>query len=329
MSAMQTGFRGIYPMLYTFYDEGGAIERSGLVRQIEACIAGGVHGIALLGIVGEYNKLSVKEKLTIVEWSMEAVRGRLPVAVTVSEQSEPGQVEFAREVARLRPDWLILQPPAVRNVSVVLGGLRVQRVIGVGESQSAGRLGVYANAVHPRDRIYDGIIMSEGGEIICNNAPTKVMEVLSETEFAGQTNEISTLQDDTDIFRMTRTKTGWSEPIFIVSPGQIRSGTLGVEPSFTVTISAPSSGEDAKAAADALAKSQNLAAAPQQQFAEATWEVRSGPHTDADGVTRQTTLYVTLHDGEVYSIACTSPLASYSATNNLVYQPLLASFAFG
>ena len=91
---------------------------------------------------------------------------------------------------------------AVRNVSVVLGGLRVQRVIGVGESQSAGRLGVYANAVHPRDRIYDGIIMSEGGEIICNNAPTKVMKVLSETEFAGQTNEISTLQDDTDIFRM-------------------------------------------------------------------------------------------------------------------------------
>jgi dihydrodipicolinate synthase/N-acetylneuraminate lyase len=113
---MQTDFRGIYPMLYTFYDERGAIERSGLVRQIDACIAGGVHGIALLGIVGEYNKLSVREKLTIVEWAIEAVRGRVPVAVTVSEQSEPGQVQFAREVAKLRPDWLILQPPAVRNV---------------------------------------------------------------------------------------------------------------------------------------------------------------------------------------------------------------------
>ena len=68
--------------------------------------------------------------------------------------------------------------------------------------------------------------------------------------------------------------------------------------SMTLTIGAPSSGEDAKAAADALAKSQNLAAAPQQQFAGTTWEVRSGPHTDADGVTRQTTLYVTLHDGQ-------------------------------
>ncbi len=113
---MHTEFHGIYPMLYTFYDETGALERGAFERQIEACIAGGVHGIALLGIVGEYNKLDVREKMLIVEWTMEAVRGRLPVAVTVSEQSERGQIDFARAVASLKPDWLILQPPAIRNV---------------------------------------------------------------------------------------------------------------------------------------------------------------------------------------------------------------------
>ena len=92
---------------------------------------------------------------------------------------------------------------AIRNVPVVLGGLRAQVLIGVGESQSAGRLGVYANAIHSRDPVYNGIIMSEGGEVICNNAATTpVMKVLSETEFAGQTNEISALQPDTDKFRM-------------------------------------------------------------------------------------------------------------------------------
>ena len=113
---MQTSFHGIYPMLYTFYDERGALDRSAFERQVEACIAGGSHGLALLGIVGEYNKLDVREKMQIVEWTMEAVRGRVPVAVTVSEQSEHGQVAFARAAARLRPDWLILQPPAIRNV---------------------------------------------------------------------------------------------------------------------------------------------------------------------------------------------------------------------
>jgi hypothetical protein len=91
---------------------------------------------------------------------------------------------------------------AVRNVPAVLGGLPAQVVIGVGESQSAGRLGVYVNAVHSRDPIFDGIIMSEGGEIICNNGNTPAMKVLSETEFAGQTSEIGELQPDTNTFRM-------------------------------------------------------------------------------------------------------------------------------
>jgi len=91
---------------------------------------------------------------------------------------------------------------AVRNVPAVLGGLHAQVIIGTGESQSAGRLGVYANAIHSRDPAYDGIIMSEGGEVICNNGATPVMKVLSETEFAGITNEIAALQPDSNTFRM-------------------------------------------------------------------------------------------------------------------------------
>jgi 4-hydroxy-tetrahydrodipicolinate synthase len=113
---VHTDFHGIYPMLYTFYDATGALDRAVFARQVDACIESGVHGIALLGIVGEYNKLDVREKVQIVEWAMEAVRGRVPVAVTVSEPSERGQVDFARAVQRLDPAWLILQPPAIRNV---------------------------------------------------------------------------------------------------------------------------------------------------------------------------------------------------------------------
>ncbi|OWT59203.1 dihydrodipicolinate synthase family protein [Candidimonas nitroreducens] len=113
---MRNDFHGIYPMLYTFYDDHGGLDHDAFVRQIEACIASGVHGIALLGIVGEYNKLDIREKMKIVEWALETVAGRVPVAVTVSEPSEYGQREFARAASQLRPDWLILQPPAIRNV---------------------------------------------------------------------------------------------------------------------------------------------------------------------------------------------------------------------
>ena len=111
------------------------------------------------------------------------------------------------------------------------------------------------------------------------------------------------------------------------SDGVLLTDSDGIN-SMTLTISPAASGQDATAAANTAAKGEKLSAMPPQQIAGATWEVRGGSHTDADGATRQTTLYVTIHDSDLYTITCVSPLASYNATNNLVYQPLLASFAF-
>ena len=46
----------------------------------------------------------------------------------------------------------------------ILGGLRPRRILGVGESQSAGRLVTYIDAVHPRAHVYDGFLVhSRGG----------------------------------------------------------------------------------------------------------------------------------------------------------------------
>jgi len=55
---------------------------------------------------------------------------------------------------------------AIRNPggAVPFGPLRARRVIAIGESQSAGRLVTYVNAVHPLARVYDGfLIHSRGG----------------------------------------------------------------------------------------------------------------------------------------------------------------------
>ncbi|HEU5347728.1 MAG TPA: hypothetical protein VFU63_03855, partial [Ktedonobacterales bacterium] len=131
-------------------------------------------------------------------------------------------------------------------------------------------------------------------------------------------------QDPDQRFHFTR-PTLWN--LTTRTDGVLLTDSGGIN-SVTLSISTPQLGQDAKAAANALAKSQALTATPPQDFAGTSWEVRSGVHTDADGATRQTVLYVTLHDGSIYTIMCVSPLASYTSTNNLVYQPLLASFVF-
>jgi 2-keto-3-deoxy-L-arabinonate dehydratase len=113
---MSQDFHGIYPMIYTFFDPAGRIDRQALKRQLDACVAGGVHGIAILGIVTEFNKLDVNERRQLVEWTAEDLAGRVPLAVTINELSVHGQIEMAKAAADARADWIILQPPPIKNV---------------------------------------------------------------------------------------------------------------------------------------------------------------------------------------------------------------------
>jgi 2-keto-3-deoxy-L-arabinonate dehydratase len=109
-------YKGVFPILYTFFNEDGSIDKAAMKRQVDACINAGAHGIAILGIVGEFDKLNVIEKRTITEIVAEAVNGRVPLAVTVSEPSVPGQIEFMRAAEQAGADWTILQPPQLMGI---------------------------------------------------------------------------------------------------------------------------------------------------------------------------------------------------------------------
>ena len=96
-----------------------------------------------------------------------------------------------------------------------------------------------------------------------------------------------------------------------------------------ITIAAPTAGEDAAAHADALATQRGgLSSAPARSFAGAAWEQRTGQVTGSDGAVRQVVVLVTLHSGTLYTIEFSSPVASFAGIDNLVYQPLAASFTF-
>jgi len=91
--------------------------------------------------------------------------------------------------------------------------------------------------------------------------------------------------------------------------------------------------QDAKAYTDQLASpaaggGAPLAASGPRNVAEVQWEQRVGTVTGSDGAVRRVLLLVTQHAGSLYVIRCSSPLASFDATDNLVFEPLLSSFAF-
>lgn len=102
---------GIYPIVYAFFDERGELDRVNMRAQIEACIASGAHGIAMLGLITEVSALTPKERKMLVEWVSEDINGRVPLAVTIAGTTAQEEIDLAAHAKSAGADWMVLQPP--------------------------------------------------------------------------------------------------------------------------------------------------------------------------------------------------------------------------
>jgi 2-keto-3-deoxy-L-arabinonate dehydratase len=109
-------YSGIYPMMYSFFGRDGSLDRGAMRRQVQACLRGGAHGIAVLGLATEVGKLSAQERRQLVEWVTQDAGGAVPIAVTVSEPTVDAQAEFANWAKGQGAGWVILQPPPERGM---------------------------------------------------------------------------------------------------------------------------------------------------------------------------------------------------------------------
>src|ERR1700704_1748221 len=107
---------GIYPMLYAFFNTQGGMDKHATRRQVQAFVDNGAHGMAVLGLGTEVNKLSDTERRQLVDWVAEELAGRLPLAVTVNAPTVDAQGEFAGFAQSHGASWVILQPPPDRGV---------------------------------------------------------------------------------------------------------------------------------------------------------------------------------------------------------------------
>ena len=102
---------GTYPMLYAFFDDQGRLRADAVAPQVSAAVAAGAEGVAVLGLGTEAQKLGRDERRALLDATVAAAAGRLPVAVTIPDGNLPDAVEAARAAAGAGAAWLILQPP--------------------------------------------------------------------------------------------------------------------------------------------------------------------------------------------------------------------------
>jgi 2-keto-3-deoxy-L-arabinonate dehydratase len=106
-----TGPRGIFPMLYAFFDGDDRLDRAAFREQIAACIGAGCHGIAILGLITEVKALSPQERQTLVDWAVEDIAGRVPLMATIAGATLEEVRDLAGRAEAAGADYLILQPP--------------------------------------------------------------------------------------------------------------------------------------------------------------------------------------------------------------------------
>jgi len=108
---MSVELRGIIPPIITPLKSESELDEQGLERLIEYLIAGGVHGIFLLGTTGEATNLSYPLRKEFIEKACAFINKRVPVMVGITDTSISGSLEIATISKNAGADALVISTP--------------------------------------------------------------------------------------------------------------------------------------------------------------------------------------------------------------------------
>ena len=103
---------GVFPAATTQFDAAMQVDLPATQKVQKALLDDGVHGLVLMGTVGEGNSLSAEEKRNVLRAAIE-VSGKAPVIVGVSEFTTATAAQFARDAERLGAAGLMVLPAMV------------------------------------------------------------------------------------------------------------------------------------------------------------------------------------------------------------------------
>lgn len=102
---------GIIPPLVTPLKDNETLDVESLERLIEHLIAGGVHGLFILGTTGEEQSLSYDIRKQMIRESCRINHGRLPLLACITDTSIVESIRLARVAADCGADGVVSAPP--------------------------------------------------------------------------------------------------------------------------------------------------------------------------------------------------------------------------
>jgi 1-pyrroline-4-hydroxy-2-carboxylate deaminase len=112
-SPIACNWSGVFPAVTTQFDPSLNVDLPATQAVQAALIRDGVHGVVVLGTVGENNSLSADEKRSVLKAAVEIAARKVPVIAGVAELTTANAVAYARDAERLGADGLLVLPAMV------------------------------------------------------------------------------------------------------------------------------------------------------------------------------------------------------------------------
>ncbi|MDT7832331.1 dihydrodipicolinate synthase family protein [Flavobacteriaceae bacterium S356] len=108
---MSIQWKGVMPAVTTKFTDNDTLDLEMFQINIDAQLDAGVHGIVLGGTLGEASTLLDEEKRKLTQFTVDNVKGKVPVLMNVAEQSTKGAIAAAQKAEEDGASGLMMLPP--------------------------------------------------------------------------------------------------------------------------------------------------------------------------------------------------------------------------
>jgi len=112
---------GIYPIVPTPFDEKGAIDVESIGTMAEFMVRCGVTGLAILGVMGEADRLTDQERERVVQAFRHALPRDRGLVVGAGAPGTDAAIHACTRALELGADALLVGPPRIQNDTVLFG----------------------------------------------------------------------------------------------------------------------------------------------------------------------------------------------------------------
>ena len=114
---LKVNWQGVFPAVPTQFNEDLSLDIKGTQKHVEALLSEGIHGLVMLGTIGENCSLSLEEKIQVLKATNEVNKGSVPLLNGIAEYTTAGACETAAAAAAANAgvDGFMVMPAMVYN----------------------------------------------------------------------------------------------------------------------------------------------------------------------------------------------------------------------